>query len=93
MAKAAARTTRKRSKGEVILNLETVKNPTGRVDVLAARVINRVVETKYAPLVSILEMFKPVLHRALHSTLGPRALPVGVRRVIKQVTSGAAVRA
>ena len=67
--------------------LQRVKDPTGRLDWLAAKLLERAVEQKNDPAISAMyaEVRKP-LEQALRKTLGPRNK--SLRPIRKYITEG-----
>ncbi len=67
--------------------LQRVKNPTGRLDWLAAKLLERVVEQKQSPVLSALyaELRTP-LEQALRKSVGPQNKTV--RDLKKYITQG-----
>jgi hypothetical protein len=61
-------------------------NPHGRLDVLAANVIERFAQSRAPELLPILEKKRSVIHAALNSQLGPHAIGIDVPALIEKLT-------
>ena len=70
-----ARKTRKSSQGKPTLDLSKV-NPSGRLDVLAAKTLERFAQSRAPQLVPVIEEHKGVIHAELNERLGPHAIGV-----------------
>jgi len=79
----AKRKTTRKPKG-VVLNLDVV-NPRGRVDVLVARMAERVIQQRYPAFAPLFEKVKPTIHQELNSMLGPDALPFDLTAVMERL--------
>lgn len=67
--------------------LQRVKNPTGRLDWLAAKLLERAIELRKDPvLTAFYDEVRQPLEQALRSTLGPRNRKL--RTVRKCITEG-----
>lgn len=67
--------------------LQRVKNPTGRLDWLAAKLLERAVQQQQNPALSgIYQELRAPLEQALRITLGPRNKKL--RKVRKYITEG-----
>ena len=69
--------TKRASKKQVVapLDLRAV-NPHGRVDVLAASLIEKFADTRIPELKALIEEKREVIHAALNERLGPHKIPV-----------------
>jgi len=78
---------RKRKKRSTVetqpFNLRTVKNMTGRVDCLAANLIERVAETYVPELQPLLSQHKEAIHMTLNEQLGPHV--IDLRETVEMV--------
>lgn len=59
-------------------------NPSGRVDVLAANLIERLAQTHVPDLVPVLEQRREVIHATLNENFGPHAFGFDLQGLIKE---------
>lgn len=75
------------------------ENPHGRLDVLAATVIEKFAQTRAPEFLPIIEQHREILHAALNEELGPHVVHLGqvfkaaepymplLNSIVKQITS------
>lgn len=73
----------------MVANPLTGVDPSGRLDVLASRLLERAVGMSGSPLLTALyRVGKDSLDRDIHRALGPQALPPIARRAFRSIQRG-----
>ena len=84
-----ARQTPTRNRRAQRVNPLTGADPSGRLDVLASRVLERLVGMSGSPLLhDLYRIGKDSLDRDIHRALGPRSLPPAARRAFRLIQRG-----